>query len=67
MHAREPASFWRENVVAVVSLLQVSRECRDGENKISNVRSFIILRSGECVISFTKDNNANFFSEKMVK
>ena len=23
VHAREPASFWRENVVAVVILLQV--------------------------------------------
>ena len=41
-----------------------SRECRGGENKISNVRSFIILRSEEHVTSFTKDNNAIFSSEK---
>ena len=34
------------------------------ENKTSNVRSFIIVRSGERVTSFTKDNNANFSSEK---
>ena len=39
-----PDSFWRENVIAVVILL---RECRRGGNKLSNVRSFIILRSAE--------------------
>ena len=40
--AREPALFWRENVIAVVILL---RECRSGGKKfnLSNVRSFIIL------------------------
>ena len=53
MPAREPASFWRENVVAV-----------GGENKLSNVISFIILQSGEGVTSFTKGNSANFSSEK---
>ena len=58
--AREPASFWRENVVAVVTLLRV----RSGENKLSNVRRFIILRSGESVTSFTKGNSANFSGEK---
>ena len=42
--APEPDSFWRENVIAVVILL---RECRRGGNKLSNVRSFIILRSAE--------------------
>ena len=30
----------------------------------SNVRSFIILPSGVGVTSFTKDNSANFSSEK---
>ena len=34
-----------------------------GENKTSNVGRFIILRSGKCVTSFTKDNSANFCSE----
>ena len=41
-----------------------SHECRGGENKISNVKSLIILQSGERVISFTKNNKANFCSEK---
>ena len=31
-----------------------SHECRGGENKISNVKSLIILQSGERVTSFTK-------------
>ena len=41
-----------------------SENVRGGENKISNVKSFIILLSGEGVTSFTKDNNANFSGEK---
>ena len=53
-------------MVAVVMLLRVlARYRRDGNtDKISNVRSFIILRTGERVASFTKDNSANFSSEK---
>ena len=35
-----------------------------GGNSFSNVRSFIIFRSGEGVTSFTKGNSANFSSEK---
>ena len=31
---------------------------------MSNVRSLIILRSGEGVTSITEDNSANFSSEK---
>ena len=51
----KPSSFYYE----------FSRECRGVENKISNVRSFIILRLGERVTSFTIDNNAiNFSGEK---
>ena len=52
-------------MVAVVMLLRVlARYRRDGNtDKISNVRSFIILRTGERVASFTKDNSANFSSE----
>ena len=61
MLAREPASFWRENEVAVVTLLRVlARMSKCGGNKLSNVRSFIVLRSGEGVTSFTKGNIANF-------
>ena len=50
----QPSSFYYE----------FQRECRGGENKISNVRSYIILRSGEHVTSFTENNSANFSSEK---
>ena len=40
------------------------RECRKGGNKLSKVKSVIILQSGERVTSFTKDNSAIFSSEK---
>ena len=33
-------------------------------NMLRNVRSFIILQSGDGVTSFTKGNSANFSSEK---
>ena len=48
----------------MVILLRVLARCRSGRNKISIVRSLIILRSGERVTSFTKDNSANISSEK---
>ena len=64
MLAREPASFWRENEVAVVTLRVLARMSKCGGNKLSNVRSFIIFRSGEGVTSFAKGNSANFSSEK---
>ena len=64
MLAREPTSFWRENLVAVVTLLRDLADCQSGENKLSNVKSFIILRSEEGVTSFTKGNRANFSGEK---
>ena len=51
-------------MVAVVILLQVLARMSSGENKLSNVRSFIILRSGEGITSVTKGNSANFSSEK---
>ena len=40
------------------------RECRSGGNKLSNVRSFIILLSGEGLTSFIINNRTNFFGEK---
>ena len=49
----EPASFWRENVIAVFS----------GGNKLSNVRDFIIMQLGEGLTSFDKDSSAYFSSE----
>ena len=64
MLEREPASFWRKNVIAVVILLWIWWECRSGRNEISNVRSFTILRSGEGLTSFNIDNSANFSNEK---
>ena len=39
-------------------------ECRSGENKKSNVSSFIILQSGEALTSFNNDNSANLSGEK---
>ena len=85
MLACEPASFWRENVIAVVTLLRIlarmskwrKRATSSPEhfsldleapppkpgksalgtrlgNKLSNVGSFIIFRSGEGVASSTK-------------
>ena len=48
VRSHEPASFWWENAIAVVILLRVltSMSLSVG-NKLSTVRSFIILRSGE--------------------
>ena len=68
MRTSEPASFWRENVIAVVIvLLRVKRRSRSDENKLSNVRSFNILRSGDCLTSFNKNNRANFSGEENLK
>ena len=35
-----------------------------GGNKLSNVRGFIIMQSGEGLTSFDKDSSAHFSSEK---
>ena len=51
-------------MLTVVTLLRVKRECCNGGNKLSNVRSFIILRSGKGLTSFNKDNSTNFPGEK---
>ena len=52
-------------MVAVVILLQEGgSEGRSGGNKLSNVRSFRILQSGEGSTSFNNDNSANFSGEK---
>ena len=39
-------------------------ESRSGENKLSDVRTFIILRSQEGLTSFNIHNRANFSCEK---
>ena len=41
VRAREPASFWRENAVAVVIQLRILASLSGG-TKLSNVRIFII-------------------------
>ena len=56
---REPASFWRENEIAVVTLLRVLARMLKWRKQVINVRSLIILRSGEGLTSFNKDNSAN--------
>ena len=51
-----------ENMVAVVNLLWVLARMSKWQRQVrlSNVRSFIILWSGEGVTSFTKGNRANW-------
>ena len=61
VRAREPTSFGRENVTAIVIL------SRCGWNKESNVRSFIISLSVEGWTSFSINNRTNFIDEKTVK
>ena len=58
MHAREPASFWQENVVAVVIVQRVlaRKSYSSGRNKLLNVRSFIILLSGAGLTSSSIKN-----------
>ena len=51
-------------MVAVTILLRVLAVCRSGGNKLSNVRSFSKLQSGEVLASFNNDNSANFSGEK---
>ena len=54
-------------MVAVVILPRVWQECGSGGNELSNVSSFIILRSGEGLTSFKKGNSANFSGESKVE
>ena len=54
-----PVSFWRENVIVIVILLRVFAETSQ-----SNVRGFVILRPGEGLTSFNKDNSGNLYGEK---
>ena len=58
MHAREPALFWQENVVAVVIVQRVlaRKSYSSGRNKLLNVRSFIILLSGAGLTSSSIKN-----------
>ena len=62
----EPASFCWENAIAVFTPLWVraSTECCNGGNKLSNVRSFIIMWLAEGLTAINKDNSADFLGEK---
>ena len=53
--------FGGENVLAVIIYYQFKRECRSGGNKLSNVKSFTILLSGEGLTSFSINDRTNFF------
>ena len=46
------------------SHFRIFARSRSGGNKLSNVRRFINLRSGEGLTSFYKDDGANFSGEK---
>ena len=62
--------FGRKNAIAVVILLRVYWKCRGSGNNLSNVKSFIILRSGEdgrSLTSFNRNNRVNFFLVKKEK
>lgn len=49
---------------AIVILLLVLARMLYWWDKVSNVRGFIILRSGEGLTSLNKDNSDDFFGEK---
>ena len=64
VRAREPASFWRENMIDVVLLLRVLGECCNGGSKLSTFSSFLILYSGGSLTSFHKNKRADFSGER---
>ena len=66
MRAREPASFWRENVVAVVILPLVLARMSCQRTQVVSVTVFIILWLGNSLTSFNQDNSANVFGEKVM-
>ena len=64
MRAREPAAFWRENLVAVDILPRVLARMSCQRTQVISVLVFVILRLGNTLTSFNQDNSANFFGEK---
>ena len=56
MQALEAASF-----------MGIYRDCHSSRNKLSNVKSFIILQLGEGLKSFNKHKGANFSGERKEK
>ena len=67
VRAREPASFWREKVIAVVILPRALARMLISRNKLSVVKSLIILQSWEGQTSFNENNHANYCGEKIYK
>ena len=65
-HDAPPSSFWWENMLAVVIQLRVLAKVFLWRirNNLTNVRSFIILRSEEGLTSFSKTNRVNFLVEQ---
>ena len=59
MLAREPATFWRENVIAVVILQRVLARMLQWREQVITVRSFIIFLSGEVLTSFSMNDRTN--------
>ena len=51
MRAREPTSFWRENVVAVLTLLRVLAIMSKWGKRVFKCWKFYHLRSGERLTS----------------
>ena len=63
MHAREPASFWRENVVAVVTLLRVLARMSKWRKQVIYPDQMLVVLSfcdWERVTSFTKGTVLTF-------
>ena len=67
MRAREPAAFWRENLVAVVILPRVLARMSCQRTQVVSVTVFIILWLGNSLTSFNQDNSANFIGEEDVQ
>lgn len=65
-HDAPPASFWWENVLAVVIQLRVLAKMFLWRirNNSTNVRSFLILRSEEGLTSSSKTGRVNFLVEQ---
>ena len=59
MLAREPATFWRVNVIADVILQRVLARMLQWREQVITVRSFIILLSGEVLTSFSMNDRTN--------
>ena len=67
VYAREPASFWREKVVAVITPLRVLARMSKWGKQVVKCKKFYHFAFREDVTSFTKGNSADLSGEKMVK